>query len=88
MVLEYSRDVDILIYDAQYTPEEYEHRRGWGHSTWREAVKLAQDAHVRQLILFHHDPQRTDPELDAIAREAQREFPNTIAAREGWSTSL
>jgi phosphoribosyl 1,2-cyclic phosphodiesterase len=83
-----ARDADILIYDAQYTPGEYERRRGWGHSTWREAVKLAQDARVRQLILFHHDPLRTDPELDAIAREAQHEFPNTIAAREGWSTRL
>jgi phosphoribosyl 1,2-cyclic phosphodiesterase len=88
VVRDYSRDADILIYDAQYTPEQYERRRGWGHSTWREAVKLAQDAHVRQLILFHHDPQRTDAELDAIAREAEHEFPNTIAAREGWSTSL
>ena len=85
---DYARDADILIYDAQYTPEEYEHRRGWGHSTWREAVKLARDAHVRQLILFHHDPLRTDRAVDAIVREAQREFPNTIAAREGWSTSL
>ena len=85
---EYASDADILIYDAQYTPEEYEQRRGWGHSTWREAVKLAQDTHVRQLILFHHDPLRTDRALDAIVREAQQEFPNTIAAREGWSTGL
>ena len=79
---------DILIYDAQYTPEEYEHRRGWGHSTWREAVKLAKETGVRQLVLFHHDPFRTDRQVDAIVREAQQEFPHTIAAREGWSTSL
>jgi phosphoribosyl 1,2-cyclic phosphodiesterase len=68
VVRDYSREADILIYDAQYTPEEYEHRRGWGHSTWREGVKLAQEAGVRQLILFHHDPLRTDRELDAIVR--------------------
>jgi phosphoribosyl 1,2-cyclic phosphodiesterase len=73
---------DILIYDAQYTPEEYEHRRGWGHSTWLEGVKLAGQAHVKQLILFHHDPQRTDRQLDAIVRDAQQEFENTIAAKE------
>jgi phosphoribosyl 1,2-cyclic phosphodiesterase len=85
---DYARYADILIYDAQYTPEEYEQRRGWGHSTWREAVKLAQLAQVRQLILFHHDPARTDRDLDAIVRSAQQDFPNTIAAREGWSTSL
>jgi len=87
-LLESARDADVLIYDAQYTPEEYQRRRGWGHSTWREAVTLARGARVRQLILFHHDPWRTDHELDAIVREAQQEFPNTIAAREGWSTRL
>jgi phosphoribosyl 1,2-cyclic phosphodiesterase len=85
---DHARDADVLIYDAQYTPEEYELRRGWGHSTWREAVKLARETGVRQLILFHHDPLRTDGQIEAILREAQQEFPNTIAAREGWSTSL
>ncbi|MGA3187064.1 MAG: MBL fold metallo-hydrolase [Bryobacteraceae bacterium] len=73
---------DILIYDAQYTPSEYEHRRGWGHSTWLEGVKLAREAEVGQLILFHHDPLRTDRQLDAIVRDAQMGFKNTTAARE------
>ena len=79
---------DILIYDAQYTPEEYEHRCGWGHSTWREAVKLARAANVKQLILFHHDPMRTDQQMEAIVRDAQQEFDHTIAAKEGWSARL
>jgi phosphoribosyl 1,2-cyclic phosphodiesterase len=79
---------DVLIYDAQYTPEEYEHHRGWGHSTWREAVKLAREANVKQLILFHHDPARTDHQLSSIVDEAQAEFEATIAAQEGWSTKL
>jgi phosphoribosyl 1,2-cyclic phosphodiesterase len=81
----YADRADILIYDAQYTPEEYEHRRGWGHSTWREAVKLARSANVKQLILFHHDPLRTDQQLAAIVHDAQSEFEPTIAAKEGWS---
>jgi phosphoribosyl 1,2-cyclic phosphodiesterase len=79
---------DVLIYDAQYTPEEYEHRRGWGHSTWREAVKLARASGVKQLILFHHHPERTDLQLEAIVRDAQAEFAHTIPAKEGWSTQL
>lgn len=83
-----AHQADILIYDAQYTPEEYDHRRGWGHSTWREAVKLARAAEVKQLILFHHDPMRTDKQLEAIVREAQTEFEHTIAAKEGWSIKL
>jgi phosphoribosyl 1,2-cyclic phosphodiesterase len=80
----HAQDAGMLIYDAQYTPEEYVERRGWGHSTWLEAVKLARDANVKRLILFHHDPLRTDRELDAIVRDAQAEFPSTIAAKEGW----
>jgi phosphoribosyl 1,2-cyclic phosphodiesterase len=85
---DYAQNADILIYDAQYTPEEYEHRQGWGHSTWREAVQLARSATVKQLILFHHDPARTDQQLDAIVRETQAEFEPTIAAKEGSSTRL
>jgi phosphoribosyl 1,2-cyclic phosphodiesterase len=80
----HANSADILIYDAQYTPEEYKHRQGWGHSTWLEGAKLAREAHVKQLILFHHDPLRTDRQLDAIVREAQMEFTDTIAAKEGW----
>jgi phosphoribosyl 1,2-cyclic phosphodiesterase len=86
ILLRHARDADVLIYDAQYTPAEYVRRRGWGHSTWLEAVKLAHLAQVKQLILFHHDPYRTDKQLEAIVRDAQSEFKNTIAAKEGLST--
>jgi len=85
---EYAQDASILIYDAQYTPEEYETHRGWGHSTWRKATELAREANVGQLILFHHDPLRTDRQLAAIVGEAQAEFPRTIAAQERWTARL
>jgi phosphoribosyl 1,2-cyclic phosphodiesterase len=88
ILLNYARHADILIYDAQYTPQEYELRRGWGHSTWPMAVKLAQEAGVKRLILFHHDPMHTDQQLSAIVHEAQAEFAQTIAAKEGWSARL
>ena len=58
---------DILIYDAQYTPEEYPQKVGWGHSTWAAGIELARAAAVPQLVLFHHDPGRTD----AAARGAR-----------------
>jgi phosphoribosyl 1,2-cyclic phosphodiesterase len=74
---------DILIYDAQYTPDDYVAHQGWGHSTWLEATRVARDAEVGQLILFHHEPSRTDAQLDAIVESARREFPNTVAAIEG-----
>jgi phosphoribosyl 1,2-cyclic phosphodiesterase len=74
---------DILIYDAQYTPEEYPAKVGWGHSTWQAGAELARAAGVPQLVLFHHDPNRTDAQLAAIEAEAQARLPGTVAAREG-----
>jgi phosphoribosyl 1,2-cyclic phosphodiesterase len=77
-----ARNADVLIYDAQYTPTEYAQRKGWGHSTWQEAVNVARDAQVKKLILFHHDPDHDAAALDSIVADAQRQFPNTIGARE------
>ena len=74
---------DILIYDAQYTPEEYPTKVGWGHSTWQAGAELARAAGVPQLVLFHHDPSRTDAQLDALEAAAQANLPGTVAAREG-----
>jgi phosphoribosyl 1,2-cyclic phosphodiesterase len=74
---------DILIYDAQYTPEEYPTKVGWGHSTWQAGAELARAAGVAQLVLFHHDPARTDAQLAALEAEAHAALPGTVAAREG-----
>jgi ribonuclease BN (tRNA processing enzyme) len=73
---------DILIYDAQYTPDEYPGKVGWGHSTWQAGAELARAAGVRQLVLFHHDPDRSDAQLAAIEAEAAAQLPGTVAARE------
>lgn len=74
---------DVLVYDAQYTPEEYQSKVGWGHSTYVAGSEVAKSAGVHKLVLFHHDPQRTDEGVEAIERTARQLFPNTIAAREG-----
>lgn len=74
---------DLLIYDAQYTPEEYPGRVGWGHSTWQAGVELARAADVKKLVLFHHDPGRTDRQLEALEAAAGAALPGTVAAREG-----
>ena len=78
---------DILIYDAQYTPEEYPAKVGWGHSTWHAGAELARAAGVPQLVLFHHDPSRTDAQLAALEAAAQAALPGTVAAREGMVLS-
>lgn len=62
--VEFCQGADLLFHDAQYTEEEYTRARGWGHSTFGEAVDLGLEARVKCLVLFHHDPDRTDEDLD------------------------
>ena len=63
-------DVDVLMHDAQYTAEEYSSRVGWGHSSVDQTVRYARAAGARRLVLFHHDPLRTDGELAALRDHA------------------
>ena len=80
---------DILIYDAQYLPEEYQARkRGWGHSHWREAVNVVMESGAKELILFHHDPDHTDVCIDSVVKEARNYYPKVRAAAEGMQLDL
>ncbi|MCL2725826.1 MAG: MBL fold metallo-hydrolase [Polyangiaceae bacterium] len=88
-------DVDVLIYDAQYTPEEYAGtagtggpKVGWGHSTFDEAAKLANAAGVKHLVLYHHDPMQNDAAVREKERRARTLFASCEAAREGRSIEL
>jgi ribonuclease BN (tRNA processing enzyme) len=87
-IREQAQGADVLIYDAQYTPEEYATKRGWGHSTYAEATRIARACGVRQLVLFHHDPGHDDECLRAMVAAARQDFENTEAAREGWTIRL
>lgn len=83
----FTEGADVLIYDAQYTPEEYAgahgpSRVGWGHSTYVSAAELAKSAGVRELVLFHHDPNRSDDDVLGIERRARDIFGQSRAARE------
>jgi phosphoribosyl 1,2-cyclic phosphodiesterase len=80
--------VDVMIYDSNYTDEDYPTHIGWGHSTWQEGIRLAERAAVRTLVLFHHDPARTDAKLDEIAAAADASRPGTLVAREGLVLTL
>ncbi|WP_422024499.1 MBL fold metallo-hydrolase [Roseibium sp.] len=74
---------DVMIYDAMYTDAEYEKFKGWGHSTWQKAVELAKIAKVKTPVLFHHDPTRSDEDLDEIGLAAKAAHPGTLVASEG-----
>ncbi len=88
VLLDYAKDADILIHDAQYTPEEYPRFKGYGHSTWEVAVQVALECNVKQLVLFHHDPNHDDDTVSAIVENARAKFANTVAAREGLVIEL
>lgn len=93
-LLRLSKGADILIYDSQYTPEEYSGKGGgmpklgWGHSTFEEAAKLAKAAGVKKLVLYHHDPMQSDAAVAEKERRARELFPTCEAAREGLVLEL
>jgi phosphoribosyl 1,2-cyclic phosphodiesterase len=86
---EFSRNADILVHDCQYTPDEIKTRKGWGHSDYEAVFDLAHKAKVKKLILFHHDPSRTDPQIkkiEDICNEMAKDVNSSIeviAASEG-----
>ncbi len=88
-VLALADRADVLIYDSTYTDAEYYHPQtskiGWGHSTWQEGVKIAKAAHVKKLVIFHHDPSHNDEFMDEIESQSMRVFSESIVAREGMN---
>jgi phosphoribosyl 1,2-cyclic phosphodiesterase len=90
----YLRGVDVLIHDAQYTEDDMPHKHGWGHSLISQVRQLATDAEVGMLVMFHHDPDRSDSELDEIQVEneiylrSHRAPARSVCAAEGMTISL
>lgn len=82
-LLDLVTDVSLLILDATYTDEELPTRLGWGHSSWQQAVRLAEAAGVGKLCLFHHAPEHDDRFLDNVAATVNAARPGTIVASEG-----
>ena len=92
--IDFCRGVDILIHDAQYLPDDMPHKHGWGHSLVSQVRQLAVDAEVSCLVMFHHDPDRSDAEIDFIQQENEHFFrgkraPSTsLCAAEGMVIHL
>lgn len=90
----FARGASVLVHDTMYTVEEYDRHRGWGHSHYRDALDLALDAGVGRLVLFHHNPERTDDEIDrrlaecraAVAERGAR--LEILAASEGLTLTI
>ena len=72
--VEFCKGVDLLIHDAQYIEDDMPAKHGWGHSLISQVRELAVDAQVKNLVMYHHDPERSDSELDEIALDSAKFF--------------
>jgi len=86
-MLNFCKDSDILIHDAQYTAEEFEKHLGWGHSSYNYAMEVANQSNVKKLVFFHHDPNYKDKKLESIEEQCKNDAKGKsfeiIMAREG-----
>jgi phosphoribosyl 1,2-cyclic phosphodiesterase len=93
-LVDFVAGADLMIHDAMYTPEDIDQHRGWGHSSYAEAVALAAEARVRRLMVFHHRPERDDEAMDQLMEAAQAEADRSghtfevLAAVEGMQLTL
>jgi ribonuclease BN (tRNA processing enzyme) len=90
-LIEFARNADTLVHDAQYSEEDYhgaDSKRGFGHSTPAMAARVARDAGVSRLVLFHHDPHYNDQAVLEMQRRARTGFPEVVTAREGLELRL
>ncbi len=91
-VLELASHADVLIHDAQYTPDEFAEKAHWGHCTIDYAIRVAREAGVHTLVLFHHDPSHTDDHMDDLVADARASAsdrdPEVLAAYEGLRIRL
>ena len=85
-LLALAKDADLLIHDAQYTPEEYKTKIGWGHSTYEHAIDDAIKANVKKLVLFHHEPLHDDEKMEEIEARALNYIPTAMEkyGRKDW----
>jgi phosphoribosyl 1,2-cyclic phosphodiesterase len=87
-LVELARGADLLVHDAQFTAEELKSRRGWGHSSFDQAMQFAEMAGAKRLALTHHDPEHDDEFLQRIEKLCQERFPNALLARQGMEIAI
>ena len=87
-VVSFAAEADLLVHEAQYTSEELEKHRGWGHSSYDQALEVAERAEVKYLIMTHHDPEHDDVFLRKIEKQCQDRFPDCALAREGMRIEI
>jgi len=93
-IINFIQDAEVIIIDAQYTKEEYQAKRGWGHSQYEAVLAVAMAANVKKCILFHHDPTHSDDDMDRIVSHCREIIKHRggdmdcIGAQEGLEITL
>ncbi len=87
-IVEFARGADLLVHEAQYTDEELLKHRGWGHSSYSQAIEVAERAGAKILAMTHHDPDHNDEFLRKIEKRCQDRFKDCLLAREGMNIEI
>jgi phosphoribosyl 1,2-cyclic phosphodiesterase len=87
-VVRLAENADLLIHEAQYTTEELKDKKGWGHSSYEQAIQVAEMANVKQLAITHHDPDHDDDFLSKMEKECQHRYKDCFLAREQMEIEL
>jgi phosphoribosyl 1,2-cyclic phosphodiesterase len=87
-VMALAKGADLMIYDCNFTDDEFKARVGWGHSTWQEGVRILAAAGAKRLAIFHHDPDHDDEFLDALKAQAAARHPGALVAAEGMTLQI
>ena len=87
-LVNFSKNANVLIHDAQYSLPEYDMFQGFGHSTFEMACDVAKNAGVEKLVLSHHDPKHSDTELEVLQKAAKKIFTETYIASETMEFSF
>ncbi len=83
-----ARESDVLIHEAHFTPKDLPNFKGWGHSSWEEAVDVAKNSNSKQLIFFHHSPTYSDNIINEFGKEAKNHFENSLIGKQNLKIIL
>jgi phosphoribosyl 1,2-cyclic phosphodiesterase len=87
-ILKLIEGADLVIYDSTYTDDEFPAKVGWGHSTWQEGRRLCQQANVKRLAIFHHEPDHDDEFMEKLEDEARQAWSAILVARDNMELTL
>ncbi len=87
-LLKFLHNADVLIYDSTYDDRNFKNFVGWGHSTWQEATRLANECNIKKLFIFHHNPDNNDKKMDYIEAACKKISNNFLVAKEGMFINI